>query len=210
MLTVSGTSDGKLVEAGNKLEKSQKPTGAKLEGFQSPSSFKLVLAGRLFYRMQPRATHATSYDASNPADLARYEAVMRAAQLNNEARRLSSLGQHDEAIRLHFHAIPIKSHACGDDSVEAGVSWQGLAEALLAINKLPEAKEALDKVSSCRDAAGLTKGLRNIQTFKIRCTLGLGPRVDAAVTREYLGIFWERVETGRRPGRCGCWGQREK
>lgn len=122
--------------------------------------------------MQP-SVHLNLHPVSSASDVDSYAVLMQAVQLGNQAHVLKSQGDYMGAIKLLLMAVPLKVQARGSDSVEVGVSWQNLADACIAANKLEEAKEALD------------------EAFRIRCTLNKGPDMDKAATRESLGLYWE-------------------
>lgn len=92
-------------------------------------------------------------------------------QYSNQAVAASSAGDNATAAHLHQQAIALKLKAYNNDSTQLAISYNGLGEALLALERLEEADVALVKALHVRDN----------QVFG---GLGKGPRFDAGVTRE--------------------------
>ncbi|KAI0124848.1 hypothetical protein BJ170DRAFT_685725 [Xylariales sp. AK1849] len=97
---------------------------------------------------------------------------------NNSANVAMSAGQLEEAIALHRQALALKVRAYSEASVQAGISFNGLGEACLKAGKLQEAEEALLKALKVREETAYGG-------------LGLGPRLDAAATRDELAALSE-------------------
>lgn len=105
------------------------------------------------------------------------EANTVAVDKNNCANLLDQAGQLDEAIALHREALALKIRAFSESSVQAAISFNALGEAYLKAGRLPEAEDALLKAFNVRE--GKPNGL------------GMGPRLDAAVTRDNLARLRE-------------------
>lgn len=90
---------------------------------------------------------------------------------SNAASSANEAGRYDEAIRLHQEALDLKLQAYPDTSVQAGISYNGLGEALLGAGRLQEADEAFAKALTTRERDG--------------------PAVDAAATRDNIGALRE-------------------
>ncbi|KAI1762133.1 hypothetical protein GGR53DRAFT_431262 [Hypoxylon sp. FL1150] len=90
---------------------------------------------------------------------------------SNAALGAYQAGRYDEAIRLHQEALALKLRAYPDTSVQAGISYNGLGEALLGAGRLQEADQALTKALAIREREG--------------------PEIDAAATRDNVGALRE-------------------
>ena len=101
-----------------------------------------------------------------------------AVQYSNQAVAASSAGDYATAARLHQQAIALKLKAYNDDSTQLAISYNGLGETLLSLEKLEEADVALAKALRVRDDAAFGG-------------LGKGPRFDAGVTRENVAQLRE-------------------
>ena len=102
------------------------------------------------------------------------EANTLAVEMNNRANQAEEVGEVDEAIALHREALALKIRAFSEASVQAGISFNGLGEA----GRLPEAEEVLLKALKVREE-------------KSHGGLGMGPRLDAAATRDNLARLRE-------------------
>ncbi|KAJ7072808.1 hypothetical protein C8F01DRAFT_972386 [Mycena amicta] len=115
-------------------------------------------------------------------DQATHDAIIAAnttaVQKSNKAQVAKSAGRFDEAIALHREALALKVAAYSEASVQAAISLNGLGEACISAGRLPEADEALTKALKVREAGDMGG-------------LGLGPRIDAAVTRDNLAALRE-------------------
>lgn len=139
--------------------------------------------------------NATAISDSTPSGTRNdiIEANTTAVGLNNLANAAKEAGRLDEAIRLHMQAVAIKAKAYGDDSIQAAISFNALGGCLLLAGKLDEAEEALEQALKVRD-------------YKEFGGLELGPRVDAADTRDTMGQLreaqgrWEDAAKVRRSG----------
>lgn len=118
---------------------------------------------------------ATLTEARSVADAIE---AMEAIQKNNAACVAKRAGRYDEAIRLHTEAIQSKVRIFGEHSVQAALSFNGLGETYLVAGRLEEAADALAKSLVVRDD----------QEFG---GLELGPRSDAAITRDNMARVLE-------------------
>lgn len=98
-------------------------------------------------------------------------AVASGSQLNNEALRLERQGDIEGAERKHLEAIRVKEAGLGTDDVTTALSYNGLGELYLTMQRLDKAEEYLNKALRVREHAG--------------------PRSDLAVTRDNLGRLFE-------------------
>ena len=106
------------------------------------------------------------------------EANTTAVGYSNEAVSLSKAGQFDRAAQLHQKALNLKIRAFGEESIQAGISYNGLGECLLKAGKLDQAETALRKALKVRDS-------------KENGGLELGPAMDSAVRRDNMGALFE-------------------
>lgn len=60
-------------------------------------------------------------------------------------------GRFEEAIRLHKLALEIKVRICGEASVQAAVTYNGLGECYLQTQNLDAAEQSLAKALKVRD-----------------------------------------------------------
>ncbi|KAI0149992.1 hypothetical protein F4776DRAFT_604111 [Hypoxylon sp. NC0597] len=80
-------------------------------------------------------------------------------------------GRFDEAISLHREALALKLRAYPEFSIQAGISYNGLGEALFRAGRLDEADECFQKALAVREAKG--------------------PAQDVAATRDNIGALRE-------------------
>lgn len=94
--------------------------------------------------MEHRNVYAA--DPNNPAELARAQEVFqRAVPYSNQAVQAEHEGRFEEAIRLHKLALEIKVRICGEASVQAAVTYNGLGECYLQTQNLDAAEQCLAK-----------------------------------------------------------------
>ncbi|RYP63742.1 hypothetical protein DL769_006869 [Monosporascus sp. CRB-8-3] len=115
-------------------------------------------------------------DAS--AQAAIIEANSTAVGLSNEAQHAMRSGRLDESIALHLQALDLKLRAYPELSIQAAITFNALGETYLRAGRLEEAQEPLLKALKVREDQ--THG-----------GLGLGPRLDAAATRENVAALRE-------------------
>lgn len=103
----------------------------------------------------------------------RNAAVFRAAnvtavQLSNEEMMRGNREDYQGAIEQHKKALQLKINAYGEESVQAAISHNAIGENCLLLKNWEEAEDNLKKA------------------LKVRDEMGLGPRVDAAVSRDNM------------------------
>ncbi|KAI0724580.1 hypothetical protein C8T65DRAFT_626969 [Cerioporus squamosus] len=91
--------------------------------------------------------------------------------LNNEALRLEAAGDLEGAERMHLRAIEVKEASLGPDNFTTAVSYNGLGELYLTMQRLDKAEEYLNKALRVREHSG--------------------PKSDLAVTRDNLAKLYE-------------------
>ncbi|OJT04665.1 hypothetical protein TRAPUB_4459 [Trametes pubescens] len=91
--------------------------------------------------------------------------------LNNQALQLERQGDLQAAERVHLQAIQVKEAGLGTDHFTTAVSYNGLGELYLKMDRLDEAEEYLNKALRIRSHSG--------------------PKADLAVTRDNLGRLHE-------------------
>ncbi|TFK93456.1 hypothetical protein K466DRAFT_537921 [Polyporus arcularius HHB13444] len=91
--------------------------------------------------------------------------------LNNQALQLEAAGDLQGAERLHLQAIEVKEASLGTDHVTTALSYNGLGELYLTMQRLDKAEEYLDKALRVREHSG--------------------PKSDLAVTRDNLAKLYE-------------------
>jgi len=106
------------------------------------------------------------------------EANTTAIEYSNQAVMASRGGDYAGAVQLHRQALALKLEAYGEDSLQAGISFNGLGDNLMFLGKLDEAEVALGKALRIRDD-------------KEFGGMGVGPRLDAAVTRDSVAQLRE-------------------
>lgn len=115
-------------------------------------------------------------------DPARVRAMVAAntigRDLNNEAVIASRAGDFALALSKHLEALPLKTRAFGEASVQAAITFNGLGETYLRLGDLELAGKMLGKALHVRNEVRLGG-------------LGLGPALDAAVSRDNLGRVLE-------------------
>ncbi|KAK0624895.1 hypothetical protein B0T17DRAFT_255845 [Bombardia bombarda] len=136
---------------------------------------------------RPIATTITLVDPATTQASVITAASTTAIALSNQASQLSASGLHAKAIRLHTQALALKLQAYGDDSVQAAVTYNSLGEDYLMTGQLDEAEFVLRRALRVRDDGD--------------GGLGLGPRNDAAATRDNLAQVLEA--RGRGGVMCG-------
>ncbi|OTB04380.1 hypothetical protein M426DRAFT_11526 [Hypoxylon sp. CI-4A] len=94
-----------------------------------------------------------------------------AVALSNRAGAAMQQGRYQEAAALHAQALALKLRAYPESSIQAGISLNGLGEALTRSGELEDAEKALLKALATRESGG--------------------PRIDAAVTRDNVGALRE-------------------
>lgn len=109
----------------------------------------------------------------NLEGIAAAASVDQAITLSNAGAQAAIDGNHLLAAEKHAQALALRQQFYGLDSVQVGISANGLGEAMLALGRLDDAEQALMVALRCRDE------------------LGLGPKFDMAVTRENVGCLWE-------------------
>ena len=102
---------------------------------------------------------------------ARVMGIGEGVALNNEALRLESQGDLAGAERKHLEAIWVKEAGLGTDDSTTAVSYNGLGELYLSMERLDKAEEYLTKALRVRERSG--------------------PASDLAVTRDNLGKLFE-------------------
>ncbi|KAH9889698.1 hypothetical protein F4778DRAFT_387084 [Xylariomycetidae sp. FL2044] len=110
-----------------------------------------------------------------------------AVRIPNAASAAMQKGEYDESISLHRRALALKLRAYSETSIQAAISFNGLGQALLRKGDLEEADEALHKALVVREAGG--------------------PNIDAADTREAIGVLREaqgRFEDAKKVRLCGA------
>jgi len=106
------------------------------------------------------------------------EANTTAITLSNAAASAAEAGQHIRAIALHKKALAIKLRVYGEESVQAAVSFNSMGESYIKAGRLDDAEEVLQKALYVRDS-------------KVWGGLEMGPREDAAATRDNLAQVLE-------------------
>ncbi|KZT65161.1 hypothetical protein DAEQUDRAFT_697653 [Daedalea quercina L-15889] len=101
-------------------------------------------------------------------------AIAEGSHLNNLAQRLMGLGRYEEAEPLHKQAIEVKERGLGKDHITTALSYNALGETYIELGRLDEAEIFLQKALDIRQAS--TRSIDDI---------------DAAVTRENLGVVYE-------------------
>ena len=91
--------------------------------------------------------------------------------LNNHALSLERQGDLAGAERAHLQAIQVKEASLGTDHYTTALSYNGLGELYLTLERLDKAEEYLNKALRVREHSG--------------------PRSDLAVTRDNLGRLFE-------------------
>ena len=121
---------------------------------------------------QPTHTNTTNVaGSSQPQAAAMLAANTTAVNLNNQAGQAFERGDYARAISLHNQALPLKIAGFGPDSVQAAITLNALGECHLKAGNLDEAASFLQRALHVRDN-------------KAFGGLGLGPRNDAAATRD--------------------------
>lgn len=127
----------------------------------------------VYHNLTPVGPH------TNPADMAAMiEANTTAVQLNNEGNAARKRGDLDAALSKHLRALELKIRGFGEASVQAANSFGTLGETYLAMGRLDAAE------------ANMRKALR-VRDDKATGGLEMGPRCDAAVTRDNIGRVLE-------------------
>ncbi|KAH8897213.1 hypothetical protein GQ53DRAFT_803267 [Thozetella sp. PMI_491] len=101
-----------------------------------------------------------------------------AVDKNNQAGRISREGWYDEASHLYKEALELKVSAYGLMSVQAAITLNAMGENYLRAKELRLAETSLRSALQIRDDRAFGG-------------LELGPRCDAAVTRDNLGQLFE-------------------
>ena len=91
--------------------------------------------------------------------------------LNNEALRLEAMGDLEGAERMHLRAIEVKEASLGPGDMTTAVSYNGLGELYLTMQRLDKAEEYLNKALRVREHSG--------------------PKSDLSVTRDNLAKLYE-------------------
>lgn len=91
--------------------------------------------------------------------------------LNNQALQLQRQGDFQAAERVYLQAIQVKEAGLGTEHFTTAVSYNGLGELYLKMDRLDEAGEYLNKALRIRSVSG--------------------PKVDLAYTRDNLGKLHE-------------------
>ncbi|RYP89779.1 hypothetical protein DL770_004073 [Monosporascus sp. CRB-9-2] len=115
-------------------------------------------------------------DAASQAAI--IEANPTAAGLSNEAQHVMRSDRLDESIALHLQALDLKQRACPKLSIQTVITLNALGKTYLRAGRLEEAQELL------------LKALK-VKADKNHWGLGLGPRLDAATTRENVAALRE-------------------
>jgi len=97
---------------------------------------------------------------------------------SNQASTLFTAGRYREAIEMHKKVLATKVRAHGDESVPVALTYNAMGESYLKMGSLVEAEEVFLKALHVRDD-------------KAFGGLGLGPRNDAAATRDNIGQLRE-------------------
>jgi len=100
-----------------------------------------------------------------------------AVEYNNQAIKEARAGNHQGAFDLNLKALKLKIRAFGEESVQAALTYNAIGENYSSLHKWKEAEEALRK------------------SLRVRDELAIGPRFDAAVTRDNMARVYEA--TGR-------------
>ncbi|EIW64650.1 uncharacterized protein TRAVEDRAFT_112059 [Trametes versicolor FP-101664 SS1] len=91
--------------------------------------------------------------------------------MNNQALQLQRQGDFQAAERVYLQAIQVKEAGLGTEHFTTAVSYNGLGELYLKMDRLDEAGEYLNKALRIRSVSG--------------------PKVDLAYTRDNLGRLHE-------------------
>ncbi|KAJ8067407.1 hypothetical protein OCU04_004757 [Sclerotinia nivalis] len=119
-------------------------------------------------------------------------AVMKAAQLNNQANQLEASGDLAGAEKLFLESLRLKIKGTGEDSIQTALSKNALGELYMKMEgKWEDAKKLLEDADRVRS---------RIDDF------------DAACTRDNLGQLWEikgdmvkaKAARERNPGSMIC------
>ena len=89
--------------------------------------------------------------------------IEQAGVLSNQALQAEAAGNVAQAIQLHNQAAALKVQVCGEESVQAAVSFNGSGECYLKAGDLQRADEHLLKALRVRDdrrSGGLEAGPR--------------------------------------------------
>lgn len=117
-------------------------------------------------------------------DRAHLQAMMEAnttgVEKNNEGNIARKLGDFSRAEKLHREALVLKIRGFGEESIQAAISFNTLGETYLKMgpSKLDDAEKNLKKALRVRDD-------------KAFGGLEMGPRGDAAVSRDNMGRLFE-------------------
>ncbi|KAI2613140.1 uncharacterized protein GGS25DRAFT_478691 [Hypoxylon fragiforme] len=115
--------------------------------------------------------HHTTTGPWDPNGANHATAHTTAIDISNAAVAASRRGDYNEAARLHQQALELKLRAFPATSVQAGISYNGLGEALLRAGRFDEADAAFASALQAREAGG--------------------PRSDAAITRDNIARLRE-------------------
>lgn len=118
-------------------------------------------------------TSHTTVHPDTPQDIDSPASVDQAIALSNAGAQAAIDGNYLLSAEKHAQALALRQQFYGLDSVQVGISANGLGEAMLALGRLDDAEQALMVALRCRDE------------------LGLGSKFDRAVTRENVGCLWE-------------------
>ncbi|KAI1807084.1 hypothetical protein F4811DRAFT_550314 [Daldinia bambusicola] len=112
-------------------------------------------------------------DITDPSfDAAAYRiATLDGVDRSNAAWAAARAGRYAEAIVLHQQALALKLRFHPPTSIQAAISYNGMAESMLRVGRLDDADDAFARALAVRERAG--------------------PVLDAAVTRDNIGQLRE-------------------
>lgn len=123
--------------------------------------------------------HLNMYtQGGSPTDMANQRILKQALDLSAQASQADRSGNIEQAIQLHNRCVELKIQLFGERSIQAALSFNELGECYLRSNDLEAAQIALKKALKVRD-------------YRSAGGLEIGPRFDAAVSRDYYAQLKE-------------------
>ena len=126
-------------------------------------------------------------DPNSAQDRENWARIEQAKVLSNQALQADAAGNVAQSIQLHNQAAALKVQVCGEESVQAAVSFNGIGECYLKAGDLQRAEEHLLKALTVRDdrrSGGLEEGPRcglQLRTHKAaHCLLSSQPTLETS------------------------------
>lgn len=87
--------------------------------------------------------------------------ILQAADLNNQALNLESIGDYNGAEKKHLQALKIKRESPNGSKIGIGLTLNALGDLYLTMGRLDDAQKMLEEALECRRG----KEVKHFNTF---------------------------------------------